>query len=260
MSNLCILLISLCFSTVLMFCLWLISLKQKKADIVDFGWTISLAGCGLIYSLLADGDPTRRLLLGVFTAFWGLRLGSHLFFDRVLRKEEDGRYVDLRASWGEKANTKFLLFFLVQGVLAFILSFQFLIVASNHSSINTVTIICSLLIFYISFLGETVADSQLKKFREDVNNRGKTCQVGLWNYSRHPNYFFEWIHWFSYVVLAFGSEIWLISLFNPIAMYYLITKVTGIPPTEARAIQSRGDNYREYQRTTSAFFPMKKRR
>ncbi|MGB0715272.1 MAG: DUF1295 domain-containing protein, partial [Phycisphaerae bacterium] len=77
----------------------------------------------------------------------------------------------------------------------------------------------------------------------------------LWRWSRHPNYFFEWIHWWSYVCLAIGASFWWITLMGPALMLFLVLKVTGIPPTEARAIESRGDAYRHYQATTSAFFP-----
>lgn len=250
-----LLLSSLFLIILLMTIFWLISLIQKKADIVDFGWSFCLGGSGIFYSLFATGDPNRRILLGIFTGFWGVRLCYHLLTDRVLKEEEDGRYINLRKLWGESANRKFYLFFLVQGFLALILSFPFLITAYNETPVSWVSVIIASLIFGISLTGESIADLQLRKFKSFPENRGKTCRVGLWNYSRHPNYFFEWIHWFSYVILAWGSVIWAGSLFNPIAMYYLITRVTGIPPTEERALQSRGDNYREYQKSTNAFFP-----
>jgi steroid 5-alpha reductase family enzyme len=92
-------------------------------------------------------------------------------------------------------------------------------------------------------------------FRADANNRGKVCERGLWAYSRHPNYFFEWFHWLSYIFLAVGSPLFIISPLSAILVLFLILKVTGIPPTEERAIQSRGDAYRDYQRRVSAFVP-----
>ncbi len=94
-------------------------------------------------------------------------------------------------------------------------------------------------------------------------NRGKTCRAGWWRYSRHPNYFFEWLHWWTYVVLAAGAPYWWVTLGAPATMLYFLLFVTGIPPTEAQALASRGDDYRRYQQTTSVFipwFPKKERR
>ena len=107
----------------------------------------------------------------------------------------------------------------------------------------------------ISIAGEALADLQLKWFKQNEANQGKVCQVGFWRYSRHPNYFFEWLHWWTYVLLAATSPWVLVTLLAPLAMWYFLANVTGIPTSEARAIQSRGDKYRQYQQTTNAFFP-----
>jgi steroid 5-alpha reductase family enzyme len=86
-------------------------------------------------------------------------------------------------------------------------------------------------------------------------NRGKTCQEGLWRYSRHPNYFFEWLHWFAYVSWAAGSGLEWLAWMGPVIMLWFLVKVTGIPASEAQSLKSRGEEYREYQRRTSAFIP-----
>ena len=99
------------------------------------------------------------------------------------------------------------------------------------------------------------ADAQLHRFKQDPANKGKTCQVGLWHYSRHPNFFFEWLIWVSYALYAMGSPSGAWGWLSPALMLYFVTKVTGIPATEAQALRSRGDEYRKYQQTTSAFFP-----
>jgi len=115
--------------------------------------------------------------------------------------------------------------------------------------------IAGVLIWCISVGNTVLADRQLARFRARPGNRGKTCREGWWRYSRHPNYFFEWLHWWSYVSLAAGARYGWVALLAPAAMLYLLFRVTGIPPTEAQALASRGDDYRVYQRTTSAFFP-----
>src|SRR5262249_44045583 len=98
-------------------------------------------------------------------------------------------------------------------------------------------------------------DLQLEKFKKDPANKGQTCQVGLWNYSRHPNYFFEWLIWVSYFLFACGSSHGIYSIICPAIMLYLLFKVTGIPATEAQALKSRGDQYRDYQKRVSVFVP-----
>ncbi len=116
------------------------------------------------------------------------------------------------------------------------------------------------LVLLTSVVGESIADRQLERFRADPANKGRVCRDGLWRYSRHPNYFFEWIHWLAYVPLTAGTG-WLPYMFiAPLILVLLIVFLTGIPPTEAQSLRSRGEAYREYQRTTSAFFPWFPRR
>ncbi len=78
---------------------------------------------------------------------------------------------------------------------------------------------------------------------------------GLWRYSRHPNYFFEWLHWFTYVLLAVGSPLWWLAWSGPLVMYLFLRYLSGVPFTEKQALRSRGEDYRDYQRSTPMFFP-----
>lgn len=111
------------------------------------------------------------------------------------------------------------------------------------------------LIATIAILGESAADFQLSAFRLRPENRHRTCREGLWRYSRHPNYFFEWVHWFAYIAIGATASLGWLTLLGPLLMLFFLFKMTGIPPTEARALASRGDDYRDYQKTTSVFFP-----
>ncbi|RIL02175.1 MAG: hypothetical protein DCC75_13385 [Proteobacteria bacterium] len=184
-----------------------------------------------------------------------MRLGWYLFSTRFLAPGEDGRYAKLRESWGNSAGFKFLIFFLAQGVLAFVLALPFFAISWHAAPGPTIWDLLALAAGIGAVLGEGIADRQLHRFRSDPKNKGLTCNTGLWRYSRHPNYFFEWLYWWSYILLLIGSWWILTALFSAALMLYLITKVTGIPPTEERALASRGDSYRRYQRTVSAFFP-----
>jgi steroid 5-alpha reductase family enzyme len=114
------------------------------------------------------------------------------------------------------------------------------------------------LILLIGIAGEGLADAQLKRFREEPANKGRVCDAGLWRWSRHPNYFFEWFGWLAYPVigLSAGYPWGLATLLAPIFMYWILVHVTGIPPLEEQMLHSRGERYRDYQLRTSRFFPL----
>ncbi len=233
--------------------LWLRQRRTRDAGTVDVAWAGGLGGLAVLCAVLGDGDPTRRLLLGAIGGSWGFRLCFYLW-RRLESGQEDGRYQTLRQEWGDRAQRYFFLFFQAQALLAVVLALPFAAVAQREGPLVGWDWM-ALAVWGISIGGETLADSQLARFRKDPSNRGKTCRAGLWRLSRHPNYFFEWVQWWSYVFLALPtSTVWL-TLISPVLMLFLILKVTGIPPTEAQALLSRGEDYRRYQRTTNAFFP-----
>ena len=111
------------------------------------------------------------------------------------------------------------------------------------------------LIWLVAVVGEAVADRQLREFKANPANTGTVCRVGLWGWSRHPNYFFEWLIWVSFATFALGSPWGWLGIFCPMLMLYFLLRVTGIPATEAHAVRSRGEAYRQYQREVSAFVP-----
>ena len=244
----------------MMFVLWLIHLKTGNAAIVDFGWSLGLAVFALLYAWLGPGYYLRKWLLAALVTFWGIRLALHLLFDRVIGKPEEGRYQALRREWGGNIKLKFLMFFEFQAVLDVFLSLPFLLACLNPTPEISLLEYTGLGVGVLSIAGEAVADAQLKRFKSDPASKGKTCRVGLWNYSRHPNYFFEWLIWMAYFLYALSSPYGVVSILCPLLMLYFLFRVTGIPATEAQALRSRGDDYRNYQQTTSAFVPWFKKK
>ena len=238
---------------------WLRQRRTGNAGIVDVLWAAGLGGFALLYSAGAGGWWPRRLLVGGLAFVWSARLSLYLI-RRVSSEPEDGRYASLREEWGSGFQTKIFWFFQAQAVLAALLSLPFLFLASSPAAGWRVQDGLAVLLWVTSVLGESVADRQLHAWRREPANTGLTCRSGLWAYSRHPNYFFEWLHWLVYPVMAIGLPggwaLWL----APAAMLYLVRRVTGIPPTEAQSLRSRGDDYRAYQQTTNAFFPGPNRR
>lgn len=206
-------------------------------------------------ALDGPGDPLRRAAVGAVAGIWSVRLTWYLFTDRVLDAEhEDGRYLMLREQWGSSAQTWFFVFFQVQAFFVLAFATPFFVAAHSDAPFGTLDVL-GIVVWAVSLTGESIADRQLSRFRKNPENQGQTCRIGLWRYSRHPNYFFEWIHWWAYVLLGLGSAWWYLSPAAAVFMLFLFFFVTGIPYTEKRAVASRGDDYREYQRTTSVFIP-----
>jgi steroid 5-alpha reductase family enzyme len=235
--------------------LWFVQRRHRDAGIVDVGWAASLGAMAVAYALLGSGSFEQRLLAGAVGGFWGLRLALHLLFDRVIGKQEDGRYRYLREHWGARADAQFVWFFQLQALVAAILSLPFLLMAANPEPGLASIQWFGLLLFAGAKVGEAVADRQLARFRAEPSNRGTTCRDGLWRYSRHPNYFFEWLVWCAFAALAWPAPYGAWALLMPALMYVLVTRVSGIPYTEAQALRSRGEDYRRYQRTTSPLIP-----
>jgi len=240
-----------------MFALWRRQLRTRNAGTVDVAWAGSIGALAVLYAATGDGWWPRTLLVGVLAGTWSFRLAQHLYV-RVAGEKEDGRYARMRTSLGERFDRTMLWFFQAQALLAWLLALPFLfLVTRSEPELAAWRPLdaAAVLLWLVSIAGETVADRQLAAWRANPNNRGRTCRSGLWAYSRHPNYFFEWLHWCTYPVLAIGMSggVWL--WLAPLVLLVLVTKVTGIPPTEAQSLASRGDDYRDYQRTTNAFFP-----
>ncbi len=239
----------------MMFALWLVHLLIRNAAIVDVGWAAGLAMLAIFYAILGPGYSARKWTIAAMAGFWGLRLAAYLFYSRVVGKPEEGRYVQLRREWKTNLPLRFLFFFEFQALLTVVLSLPFLL-----SSVNTIAPLGRLekigaAIWLVSICGEAVADYQLNRFRKNPANKGKTYRRGLWGYSRHPNYFFEWMIWVSYATFALGSPWGWLGLISPAMMLYFLLGTTGIAATEAQALRTRGVEYRAYQRTTSTFIP-----
>ncbi len=239
----------------LMLLLWLIHLPIRNAAIVDAGWAGGLALLGVIYAATGGGYPTRALLIASMAVVWGLRLALYLLFTRVIGHPEEGRYVELRRDWGGNLPLKFLAFFQFQAVLCIVLSIPFLVAALNPRPQLTFLEYAAAGLWFAAFLGELLADRQLHAFKTNPANRGRTCRAGLWTYSRHPNYFFEWLIWVAFALFAMSSPYGDLALVSPILILFFLFRVTGIPATEAQALRTKGEDYRQYQRTTSVFVP-----
>ncbi|MBS0217076.1 MAG: DUF1295 domain-containing protein [Proteobacteria bacterium] len=232
---------------------WARQQRTANAGLVDVVWSFGVGCAAMFAAATGSGAGLPRQLLALFGGAWGLRLGMHLLL-RMRGDSEDGRYAQLRSRWGA-APLKWLAMFQFQALLVALFALPFLAVAANPVNHWNAWFVAAVVTWVGSIAGEALADRQLSRFRADPAHRGKTCRVGLWRYSRHPNYFFEWLHWFSYVLLAAGSPIAWLSWSGPIVMYAFLRWISGIPFTEAQALRTRGEDYARYQRTTPMLIP-----
>ncbi|GAT31635.1 steroid 5-alpha reductase family enzyme [Terrimicrobium sacchariphilum] len=240
----------------MMVVVWYIAKRLNNAGYVDAAWSYGFTFVIGVFALTGSGDTTRKLVLAAMVAVWSLRLGTHILL-RLLKHHpaEDPRYAELREMFPKRPWFMFFGFFQLQAILIGILSIPFAISASNPAPALKPWEIAGVILFVVAFLGEIMADAQLAAFKRDPANAGKVCDAGLWRYSRHPNYFFEWLIWVAFFLYALGSPHGWVGIISPLLMLLFLTKVTGIPPAEAQSLKSRGEAYRDYQRRTSAFVP-----
>ncbi|HET6554306.1 MAG TPA: DUF1295 domain-containing protein [Dyella sp.] len=232
---------------------WTWQRRQRNAGIVDVLWAAGLGAAALLIAATGRGALLPRALLALLGGAWSWRLAAHLWH-RVRGEAEDGRYQHLRSHW-QNSQARFFLFFQAQALLVVLFALPFVAVAANPEPRATIWTVLAVLLWLGSVALEAMADRQLAAFRADPNQRWKTCRTGLWRYSRHPNYFFEWVHWFSYVALAVGSANAWLAWCGPVVMYVFLRWISGVPYTEAQALRTRGDDYRAYQRSTPMLFP-----
>lgn len=248
-------LISLIVATLAMALLWIFQLKRHDATIADAGWAGLVGLISIFYVAMGSADPLRRVIVGVIVTLWSGRLCLHIGRRAFNDSGEDRRYYELRQRWKNKANQRFFLLFELQASLALLFSLPALVVVNSEIGPLRVIDMLAVFVWAIGFAGETLADKQLKDFISRRTSPNAICQSGLWRYSRHPNYFFEWLQWWSFVLLGWGAEWWMLTLIGPGAMYLFLTRWTGIPTIERYALEKKGQHFKEYMTRTNAFFP-----
>jgi len=249
-------LISLATMVIFMTIVWTIARTIRNNSIVDVFWAFNFLIIAGIIFLKAEGFETRKMIVCGLASLWSLRLGIYLS-SRVFKhiREEEGRYVQLRQEWKDNVNLKFFAFFQMQGISNVFLCIPFFIIASNTEEKIGIIEYVGAAIWLLAIIGEGLSDYQLARFKKNPNNKGKVCEAGLWNYSRHPNYFFQTMIWTGVFIFALGSPYGYVAIVCPLSIAYLIFKITGIPMTEEQSIRSKGEAYLNYQKTTSVFVP-----
>jgi len=235
--------------------LWWVERWVRNISIVDVAWCLLLVAVVLWYAAAGSGEPLRRGLLAGLAMVYGLRLGLHVLVTRVIGQSEDPRYRAMRRRWGRDEARNLFGYFMLQAGAVVLFSIPFLVLMPQPRPTLTLWEYAGILVWVIGVVGETAADLQLADFKRKPWNHERVCRTGLWYYSRHPNYFFEWVHWWAYVVMGIGVPNGGLTWIGPMVMGWALIRVTGIPLAEEQALLRRGDEYRRYQQTTSPFIP-----
>jgi steroid 5-alpha reductase family enzyme len=254
-------LIAVALSAVMMVA-WLIQQRTGNSGWVDTVWTFGLGLTGIAVALVPVGQAAaswRGPAVAAFMAAWALRLGLHIA-RRTAGISDDPRYAQLIKGWGSSARSEMFWLLQKQALVSIPLAAAALIAAHNPDPDLRGLDVIALAIMLAALIGEAVADEQLRAFRAAPDTAGRICDVGLWRYSRHPNYFFQWLGWVSFPLLAVdlsgGYPLGWLALAAPVCMYWLLVHISGIPPLEEHMLRSRGRAYESYQRRTSPFFPL----
>ncbi|MEZ4815013.1 MAG: DUF1295 domain-containing protein [Bdellovibrionota bacterium] len=234
--------------------LWSFFYFKGKISWVDFCWSSSIGIWSLVHAYEAKNTLQSESLfaLSMIVFFWSFRLSTHLFFRTLLSKGEDRRYEEIKRKTPTKAWSKKTLFiFLMNAALVSILLVPQRILAYADSPSITLWQAFASALCLLAIAGESLADSQLKKHLLLKSNT--TCQKGLWKYSRHPNYFFEWLFWVAVYLFTIKAPYSQWALSAPVLMFIFLNYFTGIKISEKNAELRRKD-FAEYKKKTSAFF------
>jgi steroid 5-alpha reductase family enzyme len=240
---------------------WLIAILTGRSGWIDAIWSFATGAFGAAAAMipLANSQISmRQVLVAILALFWSLRLGLHISI-RTARGGDDPRYKQLREEWGGSFKRRLFCFLQIQALAAFALALSIMLAAHNPAPGLGIADWTGFAVLIVAIVGETIADRQLSAFRSNPANKGKVCDVGLWGISRHPNYFFEWLGWLAYAIVAIdlaGAYPWgWLAIAGPLLMYWLLVHASGIPPLEAHMLRSRGKAFRDYQRRVNPFWP-----
>jgi steroid 5-alpha reductase family enzyme len=237
---------------------WWVVITSGRSGWADTFWSYGtgLVGVTAVWWASSGMPEGRALLVAALLALWALRLGTHIG-RRTVNGGDDPRYAELRRDWGERYRSQLFVFLQIQAAAALVLVIAVLTAAGNPAPLGVGDVL-GIVIALCAIAGEALSDAQLSAFKADRTNAGRVCDVGLWSFSRHPNYFFEWLYWLAYPAVGLGYPWGWLTLMAPVMMYWLLVHVSGIPPLEAHMLRSRGDRFGAYQQRVRAFWPIPK--
>lgn len=239
--------------------LWfVVSLIKKRNDVADIAWGLGFVLLAWASCLLAMELDAQSIIAITLVSVWGIRLAWHIH-KRNRGKEEDYRYKLWREEWGKWFYLRsYLQVYILQGILLYIIVLPVLVINNNADGAFTILDVLGICIWLIGFFFEVVGDWQLSRFIQNPTNKGKLMTSGLWQYTRHPNYFGEVTQWWGIWLVALSDPLSWISIIGPLTITFLILKVSGIPMLEKK--MEKNPSFIEYKNTVSRFFPLPPRK
>lgn len=231
-----------------------IAWRIERIDIIDIAWGGAFIVIALGSFMYGPKGILQMLTTGL-VCIWGIRLAYYIFRRIKTSTKEDPRYTDMRAKWkGRPATNAYLRIFLVQGILAALISAS--VVAINFSETSTLNswVYIGVGVWMVGFLFEAIGDAQLRQHLADPKKKGMLMISGLWRYTRHPNYFGEATQWWGIWLLSLAVPFGWLTIIAPITITYLLLFVSGVPLTEKRFASRAG--WADYRKRTSKFLPL----
>lgn len=232
---------------------WLVYLWKQNPAVVDLGWATGLTVIGLTHNLRVETISTGQILVSLLIVLWGIRLGGYLYWTRLRLGKRDARYESLGRDAKMRAPLYFLMHYLIQAFFQAAVGFVFIFTAQN-TAFHSIWAKVGVALWCVGYMGSIATDAHLHRFRIRPENRGKVCEIGLWNYSRHPNYFFEILVWYGFALIALPTPLGWLGLISPITLSLTMRLITG-PISERQSLISKPEAYRQYQKTTSMIIP-----
>lgn len=234
---------------------FIISIIKKRNDIADIGWGLGFVLIAWL-SFYLSGYSLKAITVNCLVTIWGLRLAWHIY-NRNKNKPEDSRYLEWRKTWKYFYLRSYLQVFLLQGLFLYLISLPVMFINYSVSGGFGILEVIGLLIWATGYYFESMGDKQLKEFISNPTNKGKLMDQGLWQYSRHPNYFGEVTQWWGIFIMTLSIPGSLFTVIGPFTITILILFVSGIPLLEKK-YAGRSD-WEEYKKKTSVFFPLPSR-
>ena len=230
---------------------WLVSLKKNNVTHVDIMWSLFFV-LNTLYFFTAFTPSLRTTLILFLVLLWGLRLSVYLAI-RNWGKPEDARYLKIRQN--NEPNFRFKSIYIIfgfQSILAWIVGSILFIATKNDHPLTWLDYL-GILVTLFGIIYESIADYQLIQFKNDIKNRGKLLQSGLWKLSRHPNYFGEILVWWGFFITTLVTGIHF-NLIAPLLMTFLILRFSGVTLLEANLIK-KFNGYDDYQKKVNTIIP-----
>ncbi|MFT4570610.1 MAG: steroid 5-alpha reductase family enzyme [Hyphomicrobiaceae bacterium] len=250
-----LLLLNAAVITTLMLSLWVASLALRDASIVDAFWGMGFVLVAAADYLAGDGWQPRMVTITLLIFIWGLRLSLHLA-QRNFGQPEDYRYQAMRRRWGVNFPwISLIVVFGLQGVLLWLIAIPIAVVSS--ATLPDVVVwsdLAGIVLWIFGFAFEAVSDAQLSAFKAQPSNRERVMEVGLWRWTRHPNYFGDATLWWGIWLIAASAPGGFWAVGSPVLMTWLLMRVSGVPLLEKHLARTR-EGYADYVARTPQFFP-----